>query len=231
MYSISVSEHTLKLLTVLKKWRHNADLDELVADLASKEIPSYHSASLEGGNYDSSVVGIIDIEGGEISPTDRIISDWINGHEKKSSNGERGKSSQLSKVIEPDGEFFDLVNGSAKDFYFTKILSTKINSKPVKNLSWIGITEALLVTLDQLGLSNIWSNYGNWVDGHLTLSGWQYVRQLNISIHRVDAYRSWLQIADIALRYNVSVEIKVMWKEKGMYPRKKGLLRIQPGKK
>lgn len=231
MYTISVSERTLKLLTVLKKWRHRSNLDELVAELASKEIPSNHSASLEGGNYDSRLVDDTDVHDGENIPSDRLVTDWITDHEHNSADRNRGNSSKLKIIREPDGEYFNLIGGSTDDFNFAQIILAKIDTVPIRELTWIGLVKFMLLTLKRRGIKNLWKSYGNIGNNNKTGGGWVYDRELGLSIQRASAFESCKQVVALATRYKIPVEVKVKWREKGKYPRKQGLLRIQPGKK
>ncbi len=226
MIKISVSEKALRLLRMLQNWRQNGTLDELVSQLAKEELSpnNYSSLGVGSPNVDRSYVTEPEVD--PQHPPAKIVSDWI--FETDSSNNDGNKSSSITKLTEPDGEYYDLIGGCPEDFFFTKIISVKINSIPYKELTWIGLIRSMLAAVKQLGFKHISSRHGCWVDGRKTKDGWKHFRELNMSIHRTDAYRSGKQIADLALRYKIPVEVKITWKKKGKYPFCKGLLRIDP---
>lgn len=228
MLQVIVSDQAYRILNLLKNWRQKSTLDELILQLAQEEVPLYTSSSLSTGDSITERDDSSNTKTGSQQNPDRLVSDWIMEREAYSSNSYRGKSATLTKFTESDGEYYSLVGGNPEDFFFTKITSVRINSVQVKNLSWVGIIRSMLVAINRLGVTDIRPSYCNWVSGFKTEHGWLYARELNMSIQRHDAYRSCKQIADLALRYKIPVEVKVTWRKKGKYPYCKGKLRVDP---
>ena len=231
MFTLRISERTLKKLTLLYKWHQNESFDELVTILARTETPYSNSASFGTDNYDSPIVDDTDVRDSENIHSDRLVTDWITDHEHNSTDRNRGNSSKLRIIREPDGEYFNLIGGSTDDFNFAQIILAKIDTVPIRELTWIGLVKFMLLTLKRRGIKNLWKSYGNIGNNNKTGGGWVYDRELGLSIQRASAFDSCKQVVALASRYKIPVEVKVKWREKGKYPRKKGLLRVQPGKK
>lgn len=228
MIKVLLSEKAIRLLRILRNWRHNSTLDELVSELAQEELPISTSSPLRTGGSaidrsDSILTGLIPPQ----SPI-QIVSDWVTERDSGNTSGYQDKLGSLTKLTEPDGEYYNLVGGSTEDYYFTKIIYASVDSVPVKKLSWAGLLRSMLVAIKYTGVTNIQSDHCCWVNGRKIGHGWEYARELNMSIQGTNAFDRCKQVADLALRYNIPIEIKVTWGKKGKYPYRNGLLRIEP---
>lgn len=228
MYKLSVSERALRMLTMLKNWHHQNNLDDLISKLAKESFNNGRSAALGTQETYSNLVDSSSEKTSIEDSNNRIVSEWITKPDDISASRDRPASASLDTIKEPDGEFIDLNHGALEDFVFTKIYYIKIDGNLHKELTWAGLIRQMFRVIQLQGVSNIRSKYQSWVSGYKVGEGWNYARDLNLTLQNCDAYTRWKQVADLSLTYNVPVEVKVTWTKKGKYPFQKGLLRVEP---
>ena len=113
---------------------------------------------------------------------------------------------------------------------FTKITSATINGKVSKNLYWNPLIKSLLVILSKKGI-NIKSGIHTKLNiGHVKKQdqGYNPSYELDLSIQDVSANIAARVIQDLALRYDISVDIDFFWRvgEDSAFPGDSGRISI-----
>lgn len=228
MPGIRVSEQTYKTLNLLNKWQGYSTLDELLANLITENDRGNHSSPLSSGDTKTNFVEAIETEGIETESTGQITTGPFPELSPDSTGQISRDLTTLESIVENGVEYIDLSNGTPEDFFFTKIVFAKIDNQVYRDQKWSIILSLLLRNIQNRGITNIVAVPQYWVNGIKTTGGWQYFHDMKLSIHRTDAYRTWQQIKNLAHKYKIPVEIKVVWRKLGKYPSNKGILRVKP---
>ena len=228
MPRVLISEQTYKTLTLLNKWEGYSTIDELLANLITENDRGNHSSPLSSGETKTNFVEAIEAEGSETDSTGQITSGRFPELSPDSTRRNTREPTSLNSVVEKGVEYIDLSNGMPEDFFFTKIVSAKIDNQVYRDQKWSIVLNLLLRNIQNRGITNIVAVPQYWVNGIKTTGGWQYFHDIKLSIHRTDAYRTWQQIENLAHKYKIPVEIKLGWRKRGKYPSSKGILRVEP---
>ena len=231
MMRVKISDRAFRMLTMLRNWHHQENLDDLISKLAKECVNNGRSAALGTQETYSNLVDYSDEGTSTEDSNNRIVSEWITTPDAQSESRERLASATLDTIKEPDGEFIDLNRGTLEDFVFAKIYYISIDGNLHNELTWAGLIRQMLRVIQLRGVSNIRSRYQSWVSGYKVGEGWTYARDLSLTLQNCDSYTRWKQVADLSVTYNVPVEVKVTWTKKGKYPFQKGLLRVEPHNK
>ena len=107
---------------------------------------------------------------------------------------------------------------------FTTILFAKIGGKPVSQKSWNHILEDLIAACVVSGADagEVQSLLqANTLDGNHSENGYRFVPAAGFSFQGIEANRVCRNLATLAERYNVSLDIEVRWQdeEKAAFPK------------